>query len=307
MLPRWNGTVVRQRKRDHPPGVRAPREPYGAIPAGSPGHNQADPALSATDDILGNPRTHAGRGRLRGRPRRRRSRSRTSTVDGGPRGHDAASFAVSLSAATGADGHRRLRDGRRHRHGRRRLHGRVGRRSRSRPAASRARSACPSLGDALDENDETFLVDAERARRARRSATAQATGHHRRRRSAARAGGRRTARVTEGDAGSDALPVRGRADAGERPYGHASAYATAGRARPPPAATTPPRPALSRSRPGDDAACRGRCRVVGDTAVEPDETFVAAAQRARQRALADDAGRRHDPGRRRGRRCRRSS
>ncbi|MET0551641.1 MAG: Calx-beta domain-containing protein [Vicinamibacteria bacterium] len=57
VLPRWNGTsfvsgnaTIRQEF------VRLVNA-YGAIPAGSPGHNQADPALSATDDILGNPRT----------------------------------------------------------------------------------------------------------------------------------------------------------------------------------------------------------------------------------------------------------
>ena len=57
VLPRWNGTsfvsgnaTIRQEF------VRLVNA-YGAIPAGSPGHNQADPALSAADDILGTPRT----------------------------------------------------------------------------------------------------------------------------------------------------------------------------------------------------------------------------------------------------------
>ena len=83
VLPRWNGTsfvsgnaTIRQEF------VRLVNA-YGAIPAGSPGHNQADPALSATDDILGNPRTQPDVGAFevtappvdldRGRGRRRRA------------------------------------------------------------------------------------------------------------------------------------------------------------------------------------------------------------------------------------------
>jgi hypothetical protein len=57
VLPRWNGTAflsgnatVRQEF------VRLVNL-YGAIPAGSPGHNQADPALAPADDILGRPRS----------------------------------------------------------------------------------------------------------------------------------------------------------------------------------------------------------------------------------------------------------
>ena len=57
VLPRWNGTsflsgstTIRQEF------VRLVNL-YGSIPAGSPGHNQADAALAPADDILGNPRT----------------------------------------------------------------------------------------------------------------------------------------------------------------------------------------------------------------------------------------------------------
>ncbi len=57
VLPRWTGaafvsgsTTIRQEF------VRLVNL-YGAIPAGSPGHNQADPALSPADDILGTPRS----------------------------------------------------------------------------------------------------------------------------------------------------------------------------------------------------------------------------------------------------------
>ena len=57
VLPRWNGTAfVSGNATIRQEFVRLVNA-YGAIPAGSPGHNQADPALSATDDILGNPRT----------------------------------------------------------------------------------------------------------------------------------------------------------------------------------------------------------------------------------------------------------
>jgi hypothetical protein len=57
VLPRWSGTAFAS-------GNATIREEfvrlvslYGAIPAGSPAKDQADPALSATDDILGRPRT----------------------------------------------------------------------------------------------------------------------------------------------------------------------------------------------------------------------------------------------------------
>jgi Calx-beta domain len=57
VLPRWNGTTfVSGNATIRQEFVRLVNA-YGAIPAGSPGHDQADPALSATDDILGNPRT----------------------------------------------------------------------------------------------------------------------------------------------------------------------------------------------------------------------------------------------------------
>jgi hypothetical protein len=56
VLPHWNGTAF-------PSGNTTIRQEfvrlvnlYGAIPAGSPGHNQADPAQAPADDILGNPR-----------------------------------------------------------------------------------------------------------------------------------------------------------------------------------------------------------------------------------------------------------
>jgi hypothetical protein len=57
VLPRWTGsaflsgnTTVRQE-------FLRLVDDYGAIPAGSPGHNQADPALAPPDDILGRART----------------------------------------------------------------------------------------------------------------------------------------------------------------------------------------------------------------------------------------------------------
>jgi hypothetical protein len=57
VLPRWNGTTfVSGNTTIRQEFVRLVNA-YAAIPAGSPGHDQADPALSATDDILGNPRT----------------------------------------------------------------------------------------------------------------------------------------------------------------------------------------------------------------------------------------------------------
>lgn len=57
VLPRWNGTTfVSGNTTIRQEFVRLVNA-YGAIPAGSPGHDQADPALSAADDILGNPRT----------------------------------------------------------------------------------------------------------------------------------------------------------------------------------------------------------------------------------------------------------
>jgi len=57
VLPRWTGTAFLSGN----PTVRQEFvrlvELYGAIPPGSPAQNQADPALSAADDILGRPRT----------------------------------------------------------------------------------------------------------------------------------------------------------------------------------------------------------------------------------------------------------
>jgi hypothetical protein len=57
VLPRWNGTAFAS-------GSTTVRQEflrlvnlYGAIPAGSPGQNQADAALAPTDDILGRPRS----------------------------------------------------------------------------------------------------------------------------------------------------------------------------------------------------------------------------------------------------------
>jgi Calx-beta domain len=57
VLPRWNGATFAS-------GNATGREEfirlvnlYGAIPAGSPAQDQADPALAATDDILGRPRS----------------------------------------------------------------------------------------------------------------------------------------------------------------------------------------------------------------------------------------------------------
>ena len=156
VLPRWNGTAfvsgsatIRQEF------VRLVNL-YGSIPAGSPGHNQADPVLSATDDILGNPRSVPDVGAFEVSAPPTISIADLGIAEGNA-GTTPASFAVSLSAATGAAVT-------------------VGFVATAGTATAGAdftavsgtltipsgsvtgTVAVPVLGDTLDENDETFLV-----------------------------------------------------------------------------------------------------------------------------------------------------
>ncbi|HET9316197.1 MAG TPA: Calx-beta domain-containing protein [Vicinamibacteria bacterium] len=101
VLPRWNGTSF-------PSGNTTIRQEfvrlvglYGAIPAGSPGHDQADPALSPADDILGNPRTTPDVGAFEVTAPPALSIADLGVTEGSA-GTTQAVFAVTLSAATGA-------------------------------------------------------------------------------------------------------------------------------------------------------------------------------------------------------------
>ena len=81
--------------------------------------------------------------------------------DASPRatpGNDAATFTVTLSAASGADGDGRLRDGRRHRDRARRLHGDQRHAHVHARPDDEARHR-PVNGDTLDETDETYFVN----------------------------------------------------------------------------------------------------------------------------------------------------
>jgi hypothetical protein len=100
VLPRWNGTAF-------PSGNTTIRQEferlvyaYGAIPGGSPGHDQADPALAPLDDILGNPRVAPDMGafEVTAPPTFSVSDAGVTEGDAGP---VAASFTVALSAASG--------------------------------------------------------------------------------------------------------------------------------------------------------------------------------------------------------------
>jgi hypothetical protein len=94
VLPRWNGTAfVSGNATIRQEFVRLVNA-YAAIPAGSPGHNQADPALSAADDILGNPRTQPDVGAYEVTAPPVVSIADATAVEGAPN----ASFVVSLTA-----------------------------------------------------------------------------------------------------------------------------------------------------------------------------------------------------------------
>jgi hypothetical protein len=94
VLPRWNGTAfVSGNATIRQEFVRLVNA-YGAIPAGSPGHDQADPALAATDDILGNPRTQPDVGAYEVTAPPVVSIADAAAAEGAPN----ASFVVSLTA-----------------------------------------------------------------------------------------------------------------------------------------------------------------------------------------------------------------
>jgi hypothetical protein len=156
VLPRWNGTSF-------PSGSTTIRQEfvrlvnlYGAIPPGSPGHDQADPALSPADDILGNPRSVPDVGAFEVTAPPALSIADLSVTEGSA-GTTPAAFTATLSAATGApvtvgyaasagtatagadftavSGTLTLPAG-----------------------ATSGTVVVPVVGDALDENDETFTV-----------------------------------------------------------------------------------------------------------------------------------------------------
>ena len=156
VLPRWNGTsfvsgsaTIRQEF------VRLVNL-YGAIPAGSPGHNQADPALSPADDILGNPRTVPDVGAFEVSAPPTLSIA-DSNVTEGHAGTSPASFAVTLSAATGGSvtvGYVAAAGTATAGQDFTAVSGTL-----TIPAGAPSGTVVvPVVGDALDENDETFLV-----------------------------------------------------------------------------------------------------------------------------------------------------
>ena len=108
VLPRWNGTAfVSGNTTIRQEFVRLVNL-YGAIPAGSPGHNQADPALSRRRTT-----SWATRARVPDVGAFEVTAPPTISiadlgVTEGNAGTTPASFAVSLSAATGATRDRRL-------------------------------------------------------------------------------------------------------------------------------------------------------------------------------------------------------
>jgi hypothetical protein len=153
VLPRWNGTAfvsgsttIRQEF------VRLVNL-YGAIPAGSPGHNQADAALSPADDILGNPRSTPDLGAYEVSAPPTLSIADLSVPEGAGTGtftvslSTAAGSAVTVSFATSAGTATSGTDFTA-------VSGVL-----TFPAGQVTRPvAVPIAGDALDEPDETFLV-----------------------------------------------------------------------------------------------------------------------------------------------------
>jgi hypothetical protein len=100
VLPHWNGTAF-------PSGSTTIRQEfvrlvntYGAIPAGSPAKDQADPAQAPADDILGNPRTAPDIGAFEVTAPPTLSITDVTVTEGDTVPTQAA-FTVSLSAASG--------------------------------------------------------------------------------------------------------------------------------------------------------------------------------------------------------------
>jgi hypothetical protein len=157
VLPRWNGssfpsgnTTIRQEF------VRLVNA-YGAIPAGSPGHDQADPALAPLDDILGNPRFAPDMGAFEVKLPPTVSVT-DATVTEGDASPVPAVFTVSLSAPSGqtvtvqhgtADG--TATAGADYAAGSGTLT--------FPPGTVTQPVSVPVLGDLLDEDDETFTLD----------------------------------------------------------------------------------------------------------------------------------------------------
>jgi hypothetical protein len=155
VLPRWNGAAFAS-------GSASVREEFirlvnlhGAIPAGSPARNQADPALSAAEDILGRPRSAPDLGAFEV-AMAALSVQDLALVEGDAGSTDAV-FTVQLSGASAAtvtvdwataDGTAASGSDYTHSSGSLSFA----------PGTSSQTVAVPILGDGLPEDDETFAV-----------------------------------------------------------------------------------------------------------------------------------------------------